>query len=206
MLSDGTLLKYRVPLSMTIQMMLRYFHEVLNGHASRFGRFKLRGMTAQFVAALNMYRLFAQYGGEVPRRELQWPLHNLLDALLRPSGLDTRLIDCPTDQVMFLWAFLSNGRFRIAKDLSSLIAACKCGFRCIGIHIARVEARKMDSTMPFYDDLEQGDESGSSDEGSSELEEEQENEWLETGNLTLTNTDALVDVLQDLVATGGLRG
>lgn len=205
MVSDGKTLEYRVPLSMTIRMMLRYFHEVLNGHASRFGRFKLRGVTAQFVAALDVYRLFAQYRGEVPRRELQWPLHNLLDTLLRPSGLGTRPIDCPTDQTIFLWAFLSNGRYRIAKHLSSLMAACKCSFRCTGIHIARVKAQKTDSTMSFYDDLEHGDESGSSDEESSESEEEQESEWPETGDSALTNADALVDILQGLMATGELN-
>jgi len=204
MVSDGKILGYRVPFSITIRMMIRYFHGVLIGRASSFGRFKLRGVIAQFVAALDLYRLFAEHRGEVPRHELQWSLHNLLDTLLRPSGLGTRPIDCPTDQAIFLWAFLSNGRYRIAKDLSSMMSACKCSFRCTGVHIARVKAQKRDCNKSFYHDLELDGEIGSSDEDSSESEEERESEALETSDPSFTDVEALVKRLQDVVAAGKL--
>lgn len=142
---------------MVIGMMLRFFHEVVTGDPSKFGGFKLRGVTTQFTAAVELYRLFAEHNGNVPENELDWAMHNLLETLLRPEGLGNRPVDCPTDQVVFLWAFLSGGRYRIARHLQSFLAGIKCALRSIEIHSARVQARKQvhgeSEEELFYNDL-----------------------------------------------------
>jgi hypothetical protein len=179
MVSDGKIKEYGQTFAMTICMMLRFFHAVMTGHASRFGLFKLRGVPAQFEAALALYRLLAQYKGDVPEDDLDWALHNTLETLLRPEGLGNRTIDCPTDQMLFLWAYLSGERYRIAAHLQSICAGLKCGFRCIDIHIARVDALQLQHELTsFYTDLpvqrmgreEVEDEDGEEDSGCLETE------------------------------------
>ena len=179
MVSDGKIKEYGQTFAMTIRMMLRFFHAVMTGHASKFGPFKLRGVAAQFEAALGLYRLFAQYEGDAPEDDLDWALHKVLGTLLRPEGLGNRTIDCPTDQMLFLWACLSGGRYRIAAHLQSILAGLKCGFRCIDIHVARVEALQQQHKLTsFYADLpieqmdgeEVDDEVGDVDSGCLEAE------------------------------------
>jgi hypothetical protein len=76
----------------------------------------------------------------------------------------------------FLWAFLSSNRYRISKDLSSLMSACKFGFRCTEIHAARVRAQKRQKGTSFYDDLPYGE----CDEDDSEMPQTQEKNRNET--------------------------
>ncbi|KAH9011092.1 hypothetical protein EDB83DRAFT_2322272 [Lactarius deliciosus] len=157
MLSDGTIRSYRRPFSMVISMMLRFIHAVLIGDGSRFGPFKLRGVETQFEAAMLLYRLFAEHADNVhiPEDRFHWALHNLLVAFLQPEGLGNRVIDSPIDQMLFLWSLLPNGHYRIPVHLQALLAGCKCGFRCISIHLARVDAHKQqqDKLVTFYQGL-----------------------------------------------------
>jgi hypothetical protein len=152
-LSDGKFSEYRMPFSMVICMMLNFIHAVLTDDTEQFGGFKLRGVQTQVIAALALYRLIVNSQGDVPTNDLDWATHDVLETLLKPVGLGTRPVDCPTDQMAFLWAFLSRNRYRISKDLSSLMAGCKFGFRCIEIHAARVRAQKRQKGSSFYDDL-----------------------------------------------------
>ena len=137
--------------------MLRFLHAVLIGDALKFGPFKLRGVEMQFEAAMVLYRLFAEHAGkdEIPEDKLHWALHDLLVALLQPESLGDRAIDCPIDQMLFLWALLPNGHYRIAESLQVLLSGCKYGFRCTAIHLARVEAHKQqqDKLVTFYGSL-----------------------------------------------------
>jgi hypothetical protein len=201
--SDGKILDYRGPFSMVISMMERYIHAALTGCIQMLGPFKLRGVIAQFTAALNLYRLFATHHGEVPENELDWAMHVLLDTLLRPSGLGTRPVDCPTDQAGFLWAFLSNDHYRISKDLSSLIAGFKFGFRCIGIHGARVRALGRDSHTQFYnDDLPHGEIEHDDSQPDSHMQELQENNVHVTHNSPEPNVETILAMVNDLNAEG----
>jgi len=140
---------------MAICLILRFLHEVLTGDASQFGPFKLRGVETQFEAAIELYRLFAEHSGEdiIPEDKLHWAMHNLLVTLLQPQGLGSRMIDCPTDQTLFLWTLLPNGQWRIPVNLQSLLAGFKFGFQCTAIHLARVEAHKQrnNELVTFYD-------------------------------------------------------
>ncbi|KAI9446282.1 hypothetical protein H4582DRAFT_2164376 [Lactarius indigo] len=148
-------------------MMLNFIHVVFSGNGmEKFGRFKLRGVCAQFIEALNLYCLVAKSWGVVSTNDLHWAIHGILEALLKPIGLGTRPVDCPTDQMVFLWAFLSSNRYRILKDISSLISGCKFGFQCIQIHAARVQSQKKNKGSPFYN-------STPGSEGSSESREEE---------------------------------
>ncbi|KAI9450534.1 hypothetical protein BJY52DRAFT_1191759 [Lactarius psammicola] len=150
-LSDGKISEYRRPFSMAICMMLNFIHDVLTNDAEKLGLFKLRGVRAQFIAALALYRLIVKNKGDILENTLDWATHDVLEALLKPMGLGTRPVDCPTDQMAFLWSFLSSSRYRISKDLSSLMAGCKFGFRCTEIHIARIQSQKRNRGSPFYD-------------------------------------------------------
>jgi hypothetical protein len=153
---------------MAICLMLRFLHAVLTGDASKFGPFKLRGVKMQFVAAIGLYRLFAEHAGEdiIPEDKLHWAMHNLLVTLLQPQGLGSRMVDCPTDQTLFLWTLLPNGQWRIPVHLQSLLAGFKFGFRCTAIHLARIEAHRQQSyeLVAFYDSFLE-DEKDVSDQG-----------------------------------------
>ena len=202
-MSDGKIMEYRAPFSMVISMMTRYIHAALTGCIQKLGPFKLRGVIAQFTAALNLYRLFATHHGEVPGNALNWAMHDLLDALLRPAGLGTRPVDCPTDQAEFLWAFLSNDRYRISKHLSSFISGFKFGFRCIGIHGARVRALGKDNRTRFYDDDLPHDESEDDDSPPDfDMQELQEKDVQVTYNSPEPDLEALLAKVNDLNAEG----
>lgn len=138
-------------MTMLVGMTLRFIHAALTNNTLQFGKFKLRGADSQFTAALDLYCLIIKCNGKVPKNELLWALHNFLDTILRPPSLGNRPIDSLVEQMIFLWACLSGGRYRISKDISSLIAAEKYGLRCVGVHSARVQAQKKDSRSPFYD-------------------------------------------------------
>lgn len=141
---------------MNISMILRFIHVVVTGDAAKLGCFKLRGVNAQFTAAVGLYRLIIERDGCIEENELIWSIHDLLVALYRPTGLGNRAVDCPTDQMVFIWAFLGSDRYRIALHLNSLMAGLKYGFRCIATHDARVQAvaqTKDSSRFSFYDGL-----------------------------------------------------
>jgi hypothetical protein len=182
---------------MTISMMLRFIHAVLTNDAERFGHFKLRGVRPQFMAALVLYRLIVKSQGDVPTNSLDWATHDILETLLKPLGLGTRPIDCPTDQMAFLWALLSRNCYRISKDLSSLMSSCKFGFRCIEIHSARIQSQKLDKSFPFYDSSASM-EIESDGEGPEAL---QMNQHL-TSNSSKLTLDALLEKVNNINAEG----
>jgi len=165
MVSDGKVLEYRNSLTMVICMTLRFLHAALIRNTVRFAKFKLRGTTCQFTTAVALYSLIFEHKGKVPENELLWAIHHFLDSVLRPPDLGHRPIDSPVDQMIFLWACLSDGRYRISKHISSLGAAIKCGLRCVAIHSARIHAQKIDSSSLFYahllDDQEADEEEAS---------------------------------------------
>ncbi|KAH9988502.1 hypothetical protein BJV77DRAFT_964397 [Russula vinacea] len=158
-ISDGKITEYGRTLSMVICMMLRFIHAALTGSTEKYGHFKLRGVRAQFQEAASLYCLIAR-GNICDNNEnlnsLHWAVHDALESLLKPSGLGTRPVDCPTDQMVFIWAFLSSTRYRIPSDLLSLISGLKFGFRCTEIHSARVRAEQKSKDSPFYGDLPYG--------------------------------------------------
>lgn len=192
---------------MVIAMMLRFIHSVITSHEQRFGPFKLRGVNMQVTAAASLYHLIATHD-DISENDLDWATHNLLETLLKPLGLGSRPVDCPTDQMSFLWAFLSRNHYRIAKDLSSLMAGCKFGFRCIKIHCARVQAQNRLPGASFYDrDLiydgseiqSDEDEDEGEDEGGDENPEQVENPSINVYKLDL---DTLLAKLQDISPEG----
>jgi hypothetical protein len=185
---------------MVICMMLNFIHAVLTNDAKKFGHFKLRGVRAQFIAALALYHLITKYQGDVPTNALDWATHDILETLLKPLGLGTRLVDCPTDQMAFLWAFLSSNRYRISKDLSSLIAGCKFGFRCTEIHSARIQSQKKNKGSSFYDSAPDT-EIESDEEGSEVLELQEESQYV-AGDLSELDLAALLEKVNNINSEG----
>lgn len=181
-------------------MMLNFIHAVLTNDSEKFGHFKLRGVHSQFLEALALYRLIAKNQGDVPTNSLDWSLHRILETLLKPLGLGTRPIDCPTDQMAFLWAFLSRDCYRISKHLSSLMAGCKFGFRCIEIHSARIQSQKKDKSFPFYDnsDLTESESDGESLEA---LQPQEDSQYL-VGDSSELSLDDLLEKVNNMNSEG----
>lgn len=184
---------------MTISMMLNFIHAVLTNGSEKFGGFKLRGVRPQFLAALALYRLIVKSQGDVPTNSLDWSIHKILETLLKPLDLGTRPIDCPTDQMAFLWAFLSRDCYRISKDLSALMSGCKFGFRCIEVHSARIQSQKRDKSSSFYDSPEPAE--NESDGESLEALQQQEEQYLVDDSSELT-LDALLKKVNNINSEG----
>ena len=122
----------------------------MTGYASRFGLFKLKGVSMQFQAILALYHLLMQYSGDILENDLDWALYNMLETLLRPEGLENQSIDCPTDQMLFSCFYLSGQQYRIADHLQSICVDFKCGFHCIDIYIAHVEVLQFQHKLTFF--------------------------------------------------------
>ncbi|KAH8985267.1 hypothetical protein EDB83DRAFT_2326127 [Lactarius deliciosus] len=55
-------------------------------------------------------------GGDNLDPQADWAIHNLFQSLLCAEGANDRSINYPTDQAIFLWAFLSKNRYRISNS------------------------------------------------------------------------------------------
>ena len=124
-------------------MILRCIHAELLGDTSDFGAFKLRGTLKQFRAALTLYQLFWERKGEDLDDEANWAIHALLEAIFHTDhdGLGNRPVDCPTDQVIFIWSYVSARRFRTPSAVKSFAAGARYTFRCIALHMARIRVQ-----------------------------------------------------------------
>lgn len=135
-------------------MILRCIHAELSNDTSDFGAFKLRGTLKQFQAALTLYQLFWERKGEDLDDEVDWVIHALLETIFCTDGLGNRPVACPTDQAVFLWSYVSTKRFRAPSAVTSLLSAARYSFRCIALHMARIQVRNSTVTeehKPFFD-------------------------------------------------------
>lgn len=149
--ADKKVTEYSTFLVMTVAMLLRYIHAIITGQTSAYGLFKLRGTKLQFKAALSLYRIFLVTGAENLDHQADWAIHDLFETLVCSTGVNDRAVNYPTDQVLFLWALLSDRTYRIPSHLQPLISAAKYCFRCVALQIARVQHRNIDH--PFFEDM-----------------------------------------------------
>lgn len=133
-------------------MLLRHIDAILTERASHYGPFKLRGVKPQFKAALTLYQLFLTTGGDNLDPQADWAIHDLFQTLLCPEGSNDRAINYPTDQAIFLWAFLSDRRYKISSHIQSILSAGKYCLRCVSLQIARIQVRG-DSDSPFFEEM-----------------------------------------------------
>lgn len=134
-------------------MLLRYIHAIITEQTSTYGPFKLRGTEPQFKAALALYHLFLDTGGDDLDPQADLKIHHLFEMLLCSTGVNDRAINYPTDQSLFLWALLSDRTYRIPNHIQSLLAAAKYCFRCIALQIARIQVQG-DGRSPRFEDIE----------------------------------------------------
>ena len=138
---------------MTAAMLLRFIHSVLEGHARQYGAFKIRGSRAQFTAALILYQLLLKCEDNQDPK-IDWAIHNLCEALLCANGLDDHAISYPTDQVIFLYSALSDHYYRIPDHVRNLLSQARYCFRCISIHVARIQVRgDREQQHLFFDEI-----------------------------------------------------
>lgn len=134
-------------------MLLRHIHAILRQETSGYGPFKLRGVQSQFMAALRLYKILLRTGGNNLGSQADWAIHHLFETLICAIGSNDRTINYPTDQTIFLWAFLSANTYRIPSHVQSLLSAAKYCFRCIALQMARIQVQgEVDG--PFFKDLE----------------------------------------------------
>jgi hypothetical protein len=138
---DPKIIEYSRFLVMTVTMLLRHVAAILAKKATNYGPFKLRGTEPQFHAALTLYQLFQTTGSEDLGTQADWMVHNLFEMLLCAEGFDDRAINYPTDQVIFIWAFLSDHRYRISSHVQSLLSTAKYCLRCIVVQIGRIQVQ-----------------------------------------------------------------
>ncbi|KAN0141557.1 hypothetical protein V8E53_000019 [Lactarius tabidus] len=136
---DTTVIKYSQFLLITVAMLLRHIDAILREKTSAYGPFKLRGTRPQFKAALRLYKIFLTNGGAGLDSQADWAIHHLFETLVCATGSNNRAIHYPTDQAIFLWAFLSAQTYRIPSHVQSLLSAGKYCFRCIALQIARIQ-------------------------------------------------------------------
>ena len=179
-MGDGKVTEYSQFLVMTVAMLLRHIHAILEKQTSNYGSFKLRGTKPQFKAALTLYKLFLTTGGDGLDPQANWAIHCLFESLMCAAGINYRPINYPTDQAIFLWAFLSTQTYRIPSHVQGLLAAAKYCFRCIALQIARIQVQgdvdgplleKITSTLPNKTEFETHGNSASNDNISSCEEE-----------------------------------
>jgi hypothetical protein len=70
-------------------MMLNFIRAVLTDDVKKFRHFKLRGVCAQFIAALALYHLITKCQGDVLTNALDWATYDVFETLLKPLGLST---------------------------------------------------------------------------------------------------------------------
>jgi hypothetical protein len=194
---------------MTIAMILRCIHAKLLKDTSDFGAFKLRGTLKQFRVALTLYQLFWERKGEDLDDEVDWAIHALLEAIFCPDGLGNRPVDCPTDQVIFLWSYVSARRFRTPSAVRSFVAGAKYAFRCIALHMGRVQVRNsmLSEEHQFFFDSATSDATSESADEADEVAEIGENDDI--GNnpghgLDDMSKDAFLAKLDDFLQNKGM--
>lgn len=144
-ITPTSIAKYRVVLSQTVALMIRFIHAHRTGHLSNLGNFKLKGSEDQAQAALNLYLLFLESKGRPTLERLRSAKHALFAALLQPPSLSDDIIACPTDQAFFLTCILPEGRYQTAKYIACLCAAAQYSFRCVFCHVVRLKAATEDT-------------------------------------------------------------
>lgn len=181
---------------MTVAMLLRHIDAILVEQASGYGPFKLRGVKPQFKAALALYQLFLMTGGDNLDPQADWAIHNLFQTLVCPEGSNDQSINYPTDQVIFLWAFLSEHRYRISSHVQSLLSAAKYCLRCVSLQIARIQVRG-DMDGPFFEEgLSELSNSGAETEVEFGEEDENDGDASSGGDgvpVTIENTTENID-------------
>lgn len=179
-------------------MLLRHIDAILTERASHCGPFKLRGVKPQFKAALTLYQLFLTTGGDDLDPQADWAIHNLFQTLLCPEGSNDRAINYPTDQAIFLWAFLSDHRYKISSHIQSIISAGKYCLRCVSLQIARIQVRG-DSDGPFFEEM-----MPTPSNGGIETEAELEDDDDDAGDASSGGEGATVENSADNIDTGAV--
>ena len=186
-------------------MMLRYIHAIATKAASNYGPFELRVTKSQLKASLALYFIFTKAEDNTVNPKADMAIHSLLEALLCATGLDDRAINCPTDQVLFLWTCLSDRTYRIPSHVQSFLSAAKYCLRCIALQVANFQVTEnylsplLEGTIPLSSTQEVDPEgSGNSSQTGNDIACE-EGEPLDVAPV---NIDSTLEWLSALLSSG----
>jgi hypothetical protein len=134
---------------MTVSLLLRHIHATATKTTLHYGPFKLRVTESQFKASITLYRILMTPEGN---SKADMAIHALFKTLLCTTSPNNRAINYPTDQVLFLWTYLSYRTYRIPSHVQALLAAAKYCFRCISLQIAKLQVTA-DALGPLLEDI-----------------------------------------------------
>lgn len=150
--TEGTYYKYRSGIIRPVCLIIRYLElsHFRNSDLKSLGKFHPLGSKEQETAGNALFKLIYTQKGSPPIFELQAALHSLFDALLRSPGLKDDPLACSTEQALLLYALDANSYCSADALLAQCIAQEFC-FKCIDIHIARLESDNAKNYIPFDD-------------------------------------------------------
>lgn len=145
-----TLEKYRKPIVLTLALMVRFLNAKATCETSRLGLFRIVGSSNQIQAATALQNHFLQRKGKPDIDICRQLMHALFDSLLRlAASLPAVRIACPTDQALVLMSLLGENRYITAHAVECICSGFQHAFRCILIHIARLQAAGAKNYQPW---------------------------------------------------------
>jgi hypothetical protein len=166
-IKDSAVIKYRHFLTRCVGIALRSILSKLQGK-NDFGEFKAIVTPQQCEAIKGLYQLFIRTKGKPKELEVMVLAHRYYDALLRATNIGVEKIACASDQVYCLTALLPDGQWNLASHLIAHCSESQCDFRCILLHIGRLESQRQADFVPVEENLHVDKHDYDSDDSDSE--------------------------------------
>ncbi|KAG2337879.1 hypothetical protein BDR05DRAFT_1004675 [Suillus weaverae] len=160
LLSDKSYYAYRAPMVRTICMLIRFIHFKMRRKRSpsggnkspqakrSIGTFTVTGNTMQYMAANSLYQyiISAELTSSNTLLELT---HDLVASLIRHEIRNSELMECPTDQALFLSSIRGEDRFQCANLLTRDCAQFAHNSYAIIVQFSRLKDGNIAKFTPF---------------------------------------------------------
>ncbi|KAG2063450.1 hypothetical protein BDR04DRAFT_1163692 [Suillus decipiens] len=160
LVSDKSYYAYRAPMIRTICMLIRFIHFKMrkkrnpySGNESpqakrSLGTFTVTGNTAQCMAANSLYRyiITAEPTSSNVLLEL---IHDLVASLVRHEIRNSEVMECPTDQALFLSSIRGEDQFQRANPLTRHCAQFSHNFYAVIAQFSRLKDSNTAKFTPF---------------------------------------------------------
>ncbi|KAG1864563.1 hypothetical protein C8R48DRAFT_773078 [Suillus tomentosus] len=160
LLSDKSYYAYRTPMIRTICMLVRFIHFKMRRKRSpstgnkslqakrSLGTFTVTGNAVQFMAAQALYRYIITTE-RTSSNILSELIHDLVASLVRQEIRNSEVMECPTDQALFLSSIRGEDRFQRANLLTRDCAQFSHNFYAIIAQFSRLKDSNIAKFTPF---------------------------------------------------------
>ncbi|KAG2063449.1 hypothetical protein BDR04DRAFT_1123257 [Suillus decipiens] len=159
-ISAKSYVTYRVPMVRTICMLVRFIHFKKRRKADAsgadkslpakrsLGTFTVAGNAAQFMAAKSLYQyiITAETLSSTTLLEL---IHDLVALLVRHEISTSGIMECPTDQALFLASIRGKDQFQLASPLVGDCSRLAHNFYAVIAQFSRLQDRGIAKFAPF---------------------------------------------------------